>query len=454
MITLNNIGTGLTILLTTPVPKDIPLPLPLPEWLLIFILVISFLVHLIFVNLMLGGTILTLWAQIKGLKDKKYDDLAKEIAATITVNKSIAVVLGVAPLLSINVLYTVYFYSANALTGLIWIAVVPLVAIAFLITYLHKYTWTLFDKNRIVHIAILGIATAILLFIPFIFLTNINLMMFPEKWGLVKGFLSALTLPNVFPRYFHFIFASLAVTGLFLFWYMTRKNYPFEKLLPGFSRYQIQKMGYTLSLTSSIAQLLIGPIVLFTLPSKGIGWNLILTISIGVVLAIPAMWMMWKGLQGPKEQIGKNYNKIVILMSITVLFMGSGRQIYRSNTLEPHQKLVRLRTEEFQKEKQKILTQKKQELLEEQAVNLSTADLGKKVFNQNCAACHKEKEPLVGPAVTEMETIYKEDTKGLEKWIRTPGKKRPNAPQMPGFPQLSKEDMSTLTEYILSINKS
>jgi len=48
----------------------------------------------------------------------RYDALAQRIGATITVNKSLAVVLGVGPLLCINLLYTLYFYSANALTGM------------------------------------------------------------------------------------------------------------------------------------------------------------------------------------------------------------------------------------------------------------------------------------------------------------------------------------------------
>ncbi|WP_236901575.1 MULTISPECIES: c-type cytochrome [Flavobacteriales] len=451
---INSLLISLQTNIPTPVPKDIPLPLPLPEWLLIIILVISFLAHLVFVNLMLGGTLLTLWSQIKGLKDKKYDLLAKEIASTITVNKSIAVVLGVAPLLSINVLYTVYFYSANALTGLVWIAVIPLVTIAFLLTYLHKYTWKVFENNKAVHISILGIATVILLFIPFIFLTNINLMMFPEKWGAVKGFLSAMTLPNVFPRYFHFLFASLAVTGLFLFWYMSRKNYDFEKLLPGFTRYDIQRKGYSLALIASICQMLIGPVVLLTLPTKGIGWNLILVIFTGVAMALPAMWMMWKGLQTSKENIGKNFYKVVILMTITVVFMGSGRQIYRANALEPHQKLVKLRTEEFEKIKKEAIVKSKQQQAAENSADLSLADKGKKVFNQNCAACHKDKDQFIGPPVTEMASIYKDNKQDLIKWIKVPGKKRPNAPQMPGFPQISDEDMNTLTEYILTINES
>ncbi|WKL47880.1 c-type cytochrome [Flavobacterium pectinovorum] len=436
----------------TPVPKDIPLPLPLPEWLLVTILVISFLVHILFVNLMVGGSLLTLWSQIKGLKNKEYDTLAHEIAATITVNKSIAVVMGIAPLLSINVLYTIYFYSANALTGLMWIAVIPLVTVAFLLTYLHKYTWKLLENNKAVHISILAVAVAIFLFIPFIFLTNINLMLFPEKWALVKGFFSAMILPNVFPRYFHFIFASLSITGLFLHWYMGRKNYPFETIFPTFTRYELKKKGYSLALVASVIQFLIGPLVLLTLPSKGLGWNLILIIFTGAAIALPAMWMMWKGIQGDESTIDKDFKKVLVLMTITVLFMGSGRQVYRSNALEKHRELVKLKTEEFQKIKKQAIAKSKQAQAETNNADLSAADKGKAVFNQYCTACHKVDAKLVGPPVLEMAKIYKGNIADLQQWIKKPGKKRPDYPQMPGFEsQLSQQQLDQLGEYILTI---
>ena len=436
----------------TPVPKDIPLPLPLPEWLLVIILVLSFLVHILFVNLMVGGSLLTLWTQIKGLKNKEYDILAHEIAATITVNKSIAVVMGIAPLLSINVLYTVYFYSANALTGLMWIAVIPLVTVAFLLTYLHKYTWKLLENNKAVHISILAVAVIIFLFIPFIFLTNINLMLFPEKWALVKGFFSAMTLPNVFPRYFHFIFASLSITGLFLHWYMGRKNYPFETIFPTFTRYELKKKGYSLALVASVIQFLIGPLVLLTLPSKGLGWNLIAIIFTGAAIALPAMWMMWKGIQGDESTIDKDFKKVVVLMTITVVFMGSGRQVYRSNALEKHRKLVKLKTEEFQKTKIEAIAKSIETKAKESTANLSVADKGKAVFNQYCAACHKIDAKLVGPPVLEMAKIYKANIADLQKWIKNQGKKRPDYPQMPGFEsQLNQEQLDQLAEYILAI---
>ncbi len=56
--------------------------------------------------------------------------------------------LGVGPLLAINTLYTVYFYTANALTGTFWISIVPLVVVAFLLTYAHKYLWHAMERRK------------------------------------------------------------------------------------------------------------------------------------------------------------------------------------------------------------------------------------------------------------------------------------------------------------------
>ena len=277
-------------------------------------------------------------------------------------------------------------------------------------------------------------------------------MLFPEKWALVKGFFSAMTLPNVFPRYFHFIFASLSITGLFLHWYMGRKNYPFSSVFPSFTRYELKKKGYSLTLVASVVQFLIGPLVLLTLPSKGLGWNLILVIFTGAALAIPAMWMMWKGIKGDETTIDKDFKKVLLLMTVTVVFMGSGRQIYLANALDKHRTLVQVKTAEFQKLKKAAIAKNKLSLAQENTANLSEADKGQKVFNQNCAACHKPHDKLVGPPVTEMASLYKDNPSGLQNWIKKPGKKRPDYPQMHGFDaQLNQEQLDQLSAYILTI---
>ena len=79
---------------TLPIPRDFPLPMPASEIDLQVLIVILFLAHLLFVNLMVGGALLTVAFEIRGLRRPPYDALAKKIAATVTVNKSIAVVLG------------------------------------------------------------------------------------------------------------------------------------------------------------------------------------------------------------------------------------------------------------------------------------------------------------------------------------------------------------------------
>lgn len=427
------------------VPKDIPLALPLPEWLLVTLLILSFLLHILFVNLMVGGSILTLWFEVKGLKDKRYDNLAYQIAQTITVNKSLAVVIGVAPLLSINVLYTIYFYSANALTGKYWIILVPLVTFVFLLLYAHKYSWKKLENNKPLHIGIISLAVFCFLFIPFIFLTNINLMLFPEKWGEIRGFLSALTLPNVLPRYFHFLVASLAITGLFLFYYIGRKSFEFKESLPGFEKYELQRKFYSLAFGATVSQLLFGPLLFLTLPSKGVGWNLFWTILAGVSFAIPAMILMWYEITGPKETIGRHFVKVVALLTITVLFMGTGRHIYRANAIDPHRKLMAERTAEHKKLVQEAI------LEAEQGIQ-AQADLppGEALFKNYCSVCHKINEKLVGPPVTEMIQIYGNDFSGFKKWVRSPGRKRMDFPAMTGFPQLTDKELEDLGDYIFN----
>ncbi|RYZ77054.1 MAG: GxxExxY protein, partial [Proteobacteria bacterium] len=286
--------------------------------------------------------------ELRGRKNALYDELAYYIAQTITVNKSMAVVLGVAPLLLINVLYTVWFYAANALTGSIWILVVPSVAAAFLLTYLHKYSWKKLAGHKAIHISIIAVAVVIFLFIPLVFLTNINLMLFPDRWSQVEGFASALMLPNVIPRYFHFLGASLAATGLFLVWMVREQKWVSPNTAIALEKDKLIREFYTLALIVSCLQFLVGPLVLFTLPAHGLNLKMLAAIFTGIGFAIPSLLLIWKELKEP-TQTGQRVVKIGCLLGITVLFMASGRHFYREQALASHKKAIELKTAECQK---------------------------------------------------------------------------------------------------------
>lgn len=447
---------------STPVPRDIPLPLPLPEGILVVLLVVSFLLHIFFVALMIGGSIVTLWAELRGLRNKDYDTFAHEVAKTITVNKSLAVVLGVAPLLGLNVLYPLYFYSANALTGYAWIMIIPLVTTAFLLSYLHKYTWKALEKNKPLHIAIAAAATGVFLVIPFIFLANVNLMMFPEKWPSVQGFLRAVMLPNVLPRYLEFLATSLAATGIFLAWYSSRKKYPVEQIYERFTRAEVVRLSLSIATVGLGLQLLFGLLVLFTLPAKGQSYTVLFLMGGAGLMLATALWYAYASLTSESHP-HLHLNKILVSFLAFWLLYGVSRQVYRQNALEKHQELVRARTEEYLrlvKAAQAGLLEESSAAAEEAtsvAQPAPAADLkatefaaGLATFKQYCAACHKPQEKLVGPPITEMVSIYAGDPAALKKWIRSPGKKRADMPPMPAFPQLSENELDELAKYILS----
>ncbi|UCG34416.1 MAG: cytochrome c [Phycisphaerales bacterium] len=425
-----------------PVPSDIPLPLPLDRVLGEALLVVVFLAHILFVNLMVGGSVLTVVCEIMGLKRRDYDTLAREIAKTITVNKSLAVVLGVAPLLLINVLYTTYFYSANALTGSAWILIVPLVILAFLVAYAHKYSWDRMASAKGMHIVLGALAAVLFLLVPLIFLSNINLMLFPDKWLVVEGFLSTLALPNVLPRYAHFVLACVAVSSLFLAIYLTRPSFPVETVFETFTRASLRRGLLGLTFGATLVQFLIGPLVFFTLPTRGLGWFMIVVLAVGVGLAIAAVALLWREIRSARERIGGRVMPIVGLLACTVLCMGYGRHLYREGAVGEHRGLTVARAEELTR------LAAAAQLRAELDIEPAGGPPGERVFKSVCTACHMEDKVLVGPSLREIRQLYAGDPAGIVKWTLAPGKKRQRFQQMPAF-RMPESKLMAVAEYML-----
>jgi cytochrome c len=435
--------------LVVPVPRDLDLPLPLSADALSVILVLLFLLHILFVNLMVGGSVLTVIFEIIGLSRPRYDLLARRIGETITVNKSLAVVLGVGPLLCISLLYTTYFYTANALTGYAWISIVPLVIGAFLLTYLHKYTWERWRGPLKPHHIAQGVAAVgLFLSIPLIFLSNINLMLFPETWTGVQGFWGALRVGNVFPRYFHFMTASLAITGLFLVGWFGRRSFPLEEKLAGFTRPELRRLFYRIAFFVTLAQLAIGPFLLLSLPVKGISILLLWIVLGGISVATLLLVLMWRETRADDQSVGHLYPIIVPLFLVLVVVMGSGRHVYREASLATHRQLVADRTGQFRA----VRLAANMRLAAGLGIGDAIAEgpTGASVF-RNCAACHALDRVLAAPPLTEVYSLYKDNPDGIIIWAKNPGKKRAEFNQMPSMAHLGDEQLRLVAQYILSI---
>jgi cytochrome c len=430
----------------TPVPRDFFLPLPAAESELQLAIIFLFLLHILFVNLMVGGSLLTLLYELRGLRRQPFDNVAREIAATVTVNKSLAVVLGVGPLLVINALYGLYFYSANSLTGNAWIMVVPLVIAAFLMLYAHKYSWQALAERKGLHLSIGATGALLLLIVPLIFLANINLMLFPARWLEVKGFLSALLLPNVFPRYLHFVLASVAISSIFLAGWFCSRRVDFTRRFPGLERGELRRELLTTAFGATALQLVAGPVVLMTLPSVGLSWRLLANIAVGAALGITALVLLWREAQSIAP-LSFRYWSVVVLLGGTVLMMSFGRHLYREDAIAPHHALVAEHTAAF-----RAAALGAQMRLAAGTPRLGDAEqlasAGERTFRAVCMACHDLSQRRVGPPLTEIVEIYNGNPAGLINWVRNPGKKRTSYPQMP---PISMQDPQYLAvaDYIL-----
>ena len=430
---------------TVPVPVDIPLAQPAPMLLLKVLVVAAFLMHILFVLLMVGGSLVTLALEAAGLGRPDLDKLARLVGRTITVNKSMAVVLGVAPLLVLNTLYTVHFYAANALTGSAWILVVPLVALAFLLSYAHEYSWEALADRKGLHLSLMAAAAAIFLCVPLIFLANINLMLYPEWWGRVHGFLSSLLLPNVLPRYFHFLAASLSVTALFLAWWFGRAAFRPEEHFVDLDRMGLRRLFLTLAFGATAAQLFFGPLLYLTLPAHAVGWSVTFVILLGAAAGITAIVWLWKASSSPEVHGRRLYWPVVGALAVTVVFMGTGRHLVRETALASHQARVAAATARYLKD----LSEARNFVLVPGGLGGAQVPPGEAVFGRVCAACHAGEKRLVGPPIKDIQAVYRGNPAGIVAWAKAPGRKRLDYPAMP--PQALPDDQLTaVADFLLT----
>ncbi|VVM08270.1 hypothetical protein [Methylacidimicrobium tartarophylax] len=104
-----DLGTFLNVLRD---PAGIPAPPVLFQWLM----VLTWALHILFVNLVLGGGTLAIAAFLRR-KDPLWGRLSRAMTQVTKIALSLAIVLGVAPLLFTQVIYDPMWYASNVLSA-------------------------------------------------------------------------------------------------------------------------------------------------------------------------------------------------------------------------------------------------------------------------------------------------------------------------------------------------
>ncbi len=191
-----------------PSPDAIPVPW---GWFQV-LLTVTFVLHVVFMNLMLGGSLI---AFVGALRGGTGVETARFASHKLPFSVALAVNAGVAPLLFLQVLYGHFVYVSSILMAVAWLSIILLLILAYYGLYLLRFKFDAWGGARVL---LAGVSAAILLYIGFLFTSNWTLSVTPEKWGAYfaqpGGTIGNLGEPTLWPRYLHMVLGAVAVAGL------------------------------------------------------------------------------------------------------------------------------------------------------------------------------------------------------------------------------------------------
>ncbi len=242
------------------------------------LLIFTFFIHMILMNFILGGSLLTVWDLLRGKLEKRASGSIPTLIA-LTVN------FGVPPLLFVQVLYGHLFYTSSVMLAIPWILVIPVLILAYYGAYLFVKKR---DRAPGWSKAGLIISSLFLLYIAFVFVNNNTLAVRPELWGIYfenpGGWNLNLSEPTLWPRYVHFLLAALAIGAL-----GRAISYRFSKMEEKEKTLQI-KRNLKIFGGITLIQLGIGTWFWFSMPQEV--WKLFMGGSFFATILMVMGWLM------------------------------------------------------------------------------------------------------------------------------------------------------------------
>ena len=239
------------------IPALDPAPLPGPPWLFHVLWVVTFLFHLLFVNTVLGGSLLAAFTGLARTGRREIRTLFVEVNAWAI---SFAITFAIAPLLFMQVLLGRFFYTATILVAWAWLGMLGLLTVAYYLNYVAKFRLRAGKSAG----GVLIVEAACFVVIAGIQVTVNLLHMQPARWERVADQAwAALSDPTFVPRFLHFLLAAVAMAGALLAWVAVRRARKggATEALSGMARF-----GIRAALVTTLLQLVDGFWLLLALP--------------------------------------------------------------------------------------------------------------------------------------------------------------------------------------------
>ncbi|MDO9082824.1 MAG: hypothetical protein Q7U56_06035 [Humidesulfovibrio sp.] len=286
------------------------------------LLLLTFILHILFMNLTVGSVVIALAGRFSGDQNGAGRDLARELGHRLPTTLALQINLGVAPLLFVQVLYGQFLYTSSVLMAGWWLSAILAVILGYYGLYIHDAK---FESGRGLSRLALLCSLACLLYTGFLLSNNMSLMLRLEAWGVYaanpRGSFLNLSDPTLWPRYTHMLLAAPAVAGLYAAYLGGQKLRPdwVEHGLKWFTRLTMAQVLVGLWLLLSLPR----PVMLAFMGRDALATGLL---AAGTVLGLAAL------LAGLRKRTGA----AILLTVLTVALMAATRAQVRSLTLAPY----------------------------------------------------------------------------------------------------------------------
>jgi len=423
--------------------------------LLHYISMLIFFLFVPFISIILAGSITSLYYRTKGLKQNNniYLRFSIDLIETVTINKSMGVMLGIVSLLTSILIYVQLFHSANLITVnfLIWAFVFVTLGIILIYTYRYSASFNeLFNSlheldnkdNRFSEeiervrsnsrklsfkAARLGL---ILLFIgTWLFIAGVTLGFDISKWS-DTNVVSVLFSWAVISRYITFLLSAAALTGatiLFSFFYWEGGKQDLSDEYKDFAR----KTGILLTAVPAFLIPLFLLVDITGMPGDSLSGSVFTFFTLGLLLIFLGyhyLYVMYK-------QNNTNYSLhifIVVLFTIFSTIIADQTAMINAN-----------------KEQTYVLAQNFENVMSKLTASSAPVKIsGEDIYKNVCSACHSFDHKVVGPPYKLTLPKYHDDVDKLVKFILNPTQNNPGYPLMPN-PGLKPDQAKAVATYIL-----
>lgn len=206
------------------IPAADAVGLPAPVWLLRFLLVLTFILHVLPMSLVLGGSLIAVWTH---LTDKKQEarQLVAHLAGILPSAVAFTITLGIAPLLFVQLLYGTLFYTSSILMGFPWLGTLALLLVGYYSLYIYVTgTTETGESPRTSRLWAGLLSTLCFLGVAYLITNNLSLMVTPYQWAQMyaadpSGWGLRLPVLTVLPRYLHALAVALTIAAAYIVLY-------------------------------------------------------------------------------------------------------------------------------------------------------------------------------------------------------------------------------------------